>query len=284
VYFPTRRLAATFETAQRGLAKAWLRTIWECIATPRLFKRLKMQHPIAVGRLMVYVAILCVVPSLLNLVCTLNADVFNTAKAWFLVDVGWGYAQHRWYLESIVQPLIPGPVRGVPFVERLTLALVPVVERSMQTGLDHTIYPVDGVVCIGMWFAFTPACFPILRQTLRRVQVRVAHIGRLSVYALTGLVVAITAQIAFDWLMMSDERGYFSGEGELLSLLSERSRLAVALCFVWQVWFWSWAGHRYLRLPRAIPIAITMTVIGGLASLALVTSIFGWEILRGLVI
>ncbi len=282
VYFPTRRLAATFENAERRLARAWVRTVHDSIATPRLFKRLKMHHPIAVGRLMVYAAILCAVPSLLNLVCTLNADVLNVAWGWFLIDFGWGGPHRTMYVESIVQKYIPWSIKRDPFLERIVLALVPVIEPSMATRRDHTLYPVDGVLFIAMWFLFTPLCFPILRQTLRRVRVRVAHIGRLGVYAATGLVLAVSLQILLDWLIQSDESQYFSGNGEILSQLSENSRLAVGLCAVWQIWFWSWAGHRYLRLPRAVPIAIAMTLVGGLASLAVVTSIFGWRILHAI--
>jgi len=267
VYFPSRTVQNTFEHAYRGLPRAWVRTAVECVLTPRLFTRLRMHHPLHIGRLATYGAVLCVLPSLMYLLFALINDASDVTGRWLLVDFGWRGSR----------PL-GAALNGAGVFERLAAVLVPLGDRWTSRHMARLLYPIDGFVCVALWLLFTPLCFPLLRQTLRRTRVRVAHFGRLGVYALTGAVAVIIAQVALDWLTT------------LLPLLNTgpladmgaRSRLSVWALGLWQLWFWSWAGSSYLRLPRALPVALGMTVIGGLLSLVVVTSIFGWRMLQSI--
>lgn len=241
----------SFEHAQTRLIRKFLHTLLQTFRPWRLFAGLRMEHPIHFGRI---VALLAACALALHLgvaaICTSYRYALygGLQMGWgrahsTLADVGlvalWPYSSgHLWWLASR-SPLGPGPVVVAP-----TIALMPVA-------------------------------FLLLPDTLRRSRVRRAHIARVGLYSFvapcliwSALAVLWSAHYAINW------HNRISGGIAVQWLPSDAAMFNAMLAgslllLLWAPFFWWRAGKQYLKLPHPLIVAILLSIVSFLMTLAL---------------
>ena len=137
------------------------------------------------------------------------------------------------------------------------------------------------VLLVGM-----PLAFLTIPVTLRRAQVRPAHIARIWIYSLMLPVGVTTVWMAVQfvsqmlgltavqdatnpWILIRRFVGVVDSPTLIVFRSSLVPLLLTAITAAWIMAWWSYAFRRYLNLDRPRPIILTMLLMVGLAAICL---------------
>ncbi len=212
----------------------WFGTVVRAVWPWGFWGRLRLSHEVAGGRLALFV-LLCA--ACLWLTFALQA------AALAMVD---GFSPSQGLFVALV-PLSTQPIDvGDPWSAAAGA-------WRLSTPLDFSIEVLQrgGVLTLGamIFFACGTLVFLLLPASRRRAKVRWAHIGRIVAY---GAVLPV-AMLTVGWIGVFSPGQLFSFLGMAVAMIT-----AVVFCFV----FWMAAIHRYLRIPNAWAVALSMVFFG----------------------
>jgi len=258
----------SFEHACSCLPLKFLRTILVALWPFKLWRDLRMAHPVRSRRLLVLVAIGVPLVHVLFIIAPLGTSLLDHAASAASTNAGWADE-----LEIVIQ-------NAWPYSDGLADSLLGV--RTSARGLPTVVRPWAAVVWL--WWVLMAPMFLFLPTTLRRCRVRRAHLLRVGAYSLVfgaGAVLLLTCAT----------RAITSG---LRGLVVWRARLGMGPdawwlrdiswdLWRWSVWvspllcagtlggFWGLAASRYLKLPRPWAIAGVLALIAGLTAVLLLS-------------
>jgi hypothetical protein len=228
----------------------------------RFWSSLRMFHVGRWPRLLAYLAVLA----------ALSYVVFAFAHGWTVwqrwqVVIGGGYTPTTGggpvFWQAVALPWTNQAVGSFTSVMGAWAYETPrEVFRYTWSGLFLTLLTaVIAHACCGMTFAALPI-------TRRRCKVRWAHIVRVTLYGFVLVLPGLAFSLPAVPMTMSR-----TGAGDLVAFLATAALGAIPFM---EVAWWTAATSRYLRMPHAWGVGIAVTVVGGLASMALMS--WSWAI------
>jgi len=253
----------SFEHA-RGI-RSLLSTLWVAWRPRRIWRLLRMDHPIRPARLLALALLL-----LLASHAVVATDGF--VRAWMDGSLG---PQQGTIMLGPGGAVTRAPPPTVTLEQRATYAGWVALEpyRTHHLRFGGVVYATTPArVSPFAWFTpllllFMALGFLTLPASLRRAKVRPAHIARILVYSLT--LVPLTW--AMWWIVRPDIQDW-GGWYALAELSMLRPPGAVAILVATLLatfWYWRVACREYLRLSHATGVAAALTIIGLLASMCL---------------
>ncbi|MBC7834638.1 MAG: hypothetical protein H7Y88_05995, partial [Phycisphaerales bacterium] len=224
----------SFEHAKRWLVWRLERTLARSLTPWRLWRTLRMEHPVRLGRLAVYL-----IGALVVYTTTLLVLGIAEPLVWNAVQ---GRGAWTWTQMS--------RENGAALVVR---AIWPYSDRYWSGGssLDGTA----PLLCIiSAATMLVPVCFVLLPSTLRSCRVRRVHLVRIGAYSVAG----VTAP----WLLLR-MIDLFAASGLMVPLVwvIETKWLAPTGSALWLLFYWPLACRQYLRLPHALGVGVSIAAI-----------------------
>lgn len=231
--------AWSFEHARGRLLRRLVATSWRAGAPWLLWKRLRMEDPISLRRLL-YLALVWL--ALAHLAIGLEHAMANYQAA-----LSSGSATSGVQAATMAAPSLLWPYTG-----------------QVWYGAGWRVWPaqppvrITSVLLMLALLLLIPLTLLLLPDSLRRAKVRRRHIVRGSAYAL-----AVVPVIAALWAVTSllgrlDVRIWVWSSWQYVSMFGG---LIVLLGFAWQWLHWWMFARRYLRLPHGAAVAAMMIVL-----------------------
>jgi hypothetical protein len=249
--------AWSFEHAPHCRLRTLLTTAFRA-ATPWLFwKRLRLDHPVAAGRLLTFAGVMIL----------LSHAIIAALAVWCAEAI------------RILRARFPGPH---PSPRPVFQGLWPYRGRSpAMKGLmfDYWIgWAVAAMVIV-------PLMLLLLRQTMGRQQIRRQHVLRGAAYSLTPLPILCLVFVGAAAMRLGTGASgmlfrvggrlgvdpwnpYLARIDRMVRPLLDRPWLAAVVAAVWLVVFWISFSKWYLRLPR--PVTTTLVLLGAAWLVAMV--------------
>jgi hypothetical protein len=257
----------SFEHARGWLPIAFLRTAARSITGWRLWGPLRMEHPIRVGRLILFVVLLGAAFHFLSVAGTITAACSPGVYLYGWQPKSWSMVTYTANGARIVSPSPPGSIvlwhdRGLPVVldDVVPLVVWPYRARISRTTSGVGFSMLDGVALAGgMAPALgTPLVFLMLRQTRRQFKLRKLHLFRAVL--LSGPAVLTTMMIGSLITAIGGGIARWPWNGPNVPVIIA----AGSACFAYTTFWWWTFGNRYLKAPHALGIAVCGVIIGGL--------------------
>ncbi len=258
----------SYEHGHRRPWRCLVRTSLKTLRPDRLWRDLKMTHPIR-GRRLILLSFLGMI--LVHTSLSLVSLALMAARQLMVIPTWRRTAAD--FARLALETFWPYNERWAEFIlpSRPWTGSVPVV-MSARTLL------------VWGWWIVMPFAYLLLPATLRRCRVRREHLVRIGAYSLVfasaGVLLAGAApsvvQDPFMFVVVIINRAF---DGELIDWM-DLNRLDDLLrrwlpgaspfvCFSLVCVFWGCAASRYLKLPRPWLVAFVLTLVGGLLAMAL---------------
>lgn len=267
----------SYEHGPRGLAGIagphallrFVRTLAGCLTAWRLWRELRMHHPIALLRLAIVSILGAAVVAGLTLLLIGVLDGVRSPR----------YNGLDTFFDNVVEPFTE-PLDALPSMAgHVGSVRMRIVDRWMLVS--------------GWVLVVAPVALVGLRQTVRGARVRVAHMVRIVAYGFVpvplvlagwGLSRDVVRTAAAVWPSWIPGSGWITGRLWAMSewLMEHRHWpwVAVVVCVYTVGWLWI-AYWRYLKLPHAFGVAVASVAVALLTGVALVALLPGG--LNGLV-
>jgi hypothetical protein len=226
------------------------------LLTPWLWLRLRMSHPIQMGRLVTLGALALLVPHVISASCA----------AWMCLRMReWGT-----FLGMDMHVLPPGSAFLWPY------------RRLCFDQYDPIVAPTLGAV-IALHITF-PLAFLLLPQTFAALKIRRAHLGRIWVYSLVTVVLWFPATAVFRGvgvlgalrLVPGQPFRRATGSFRLVSWLDRAGDVAMASTLwialgvaLWLGFYWWGAARFYLKVPAPLGAVLGVGAVAALAAFTL---------------
>lgn len=248
----------SFEHARSRVLLRWLTTAARALFILPLWSGLRMEHPIANRRLILFAGVMLLV-SHLQFAAAAGFFAYRTAAAY-----------RAWPASPVVdmgEPLNAAVIAvlwpyGIPIKGRGWWVISPALIGVFGWGLV-------------LWFAMLPPSFLLLPQTFRRTRIRHAHLWRLFAYSLTPLPL-----LAGLWLLVQLQYSNITPIDHFWRTLRNWTRALdpenwpaplFGAAAAWLAAYWYVGTGRYLRLPHAPAVWAAMLSVSGLLSALVVT-------------
>lgn len=238
-----------------SLAIAALRAAGISLAPARLWRTLKMEHPIIARRLWML--------------------LISTCLVLHLAMVAASYRQIAYYMP--LSSYFDADVKGSPYGIREALPILLFPYKAPGAFSDEIFHP--GLMWIMLMSASVSAAPLLLWQTRKRASVRYGHLGRHAVYGfvpvgvMVVLVIALNAGVLHPLLKAGVGatppsafwRAAWKAGAIAESLAGKRQWIPIAASALWLWISTSLWSVRYLRLRRGVLAATLLTATGVLA-------------------
>ncbi len=230
----------SFEHGARARVGRWCGTAWRALVPRVMWRRLALAHRVRLGRLVLFAAVVLVVGLHVPAVAAVVwLKVRDGSWSWYdpHYDVGFG---------GDVVPCCLWPY-GVP----------------VRIGGDSfPAFMMPFLVLVLLPATLMAVSMLVFGQTFRRTRVRRVHIARGLAYSLPGAAAGV-------WVLTGTFYSVFLMGVPLSAVEDELAIIMMAEIVAVMGWlgYWWWAFvARYLRLPHAVWVAISVWVVSALGS------------------
>lgn len=231
-----------FETARRGVLRAFFRTWWQSLRPGTLWRGAQMQFAVHPARLACFVVLGVALMWMLGAGVLMGTEYIPRTR-W------WGWTSPRWY-------------------QWPQLAIDAIWPNDLFTDQPPR-FPRPWLAAGWAWLLGAPLLLKLVPQTLQKARVRPSHIVRIWAYSFVGLpLLAYGPCLGNRTLLLCP----WLSDHLRLPLQDHPGLTALALLALWGGWIvacWGAAAKHYLRLERPWTVAITLVFLGGLAVVTL---------------